>query len=83
MKIKRSDIGKIYEINDIMRGVPCQECDSCIRFRLMEMGLTEDEKIEVVGLHLGLWRINILSENHNKLSTIALRDEEMNRICVL
>jgi hypothetical protein len=49
----------------------------------MEMGLTEDEKIEVVGLHLGLWRINILSENHNKLSTIALRDEEMNRICVL
>ena len=83
MKIQKSDIGKIYKISEIMRGVPCQECDSCIRFRLMEMGLTEDEKIEVVGLHLGLWRINILSENHDKLSTIALRDEEMNRICVL
>jgi Fe2+ transport system protein FeoA len=83
MKIQKSDIGKIYEISEIMRGVPCQECDSCIRLRLMEMGLTEDEKIEVVGLHLGLWRINILSKNHNKVSTFALRDEEMNRVCIL
>jgi Fe2+ transport system protein FeoA len=48
----------------------------------MEMGLTEDEKIEVVGPHLGLWRINILNKNNSKLSTFALRDEEIGKICV-
>lgn len=83
MKIKKSDIGKIYEINDIMRGVPCQKCDSCIRLRLMELGLTEDEKIKIVDRHGGLWRINILNKNHNIVSTLALREEEMDRICVL
>lgn len=83
MKIKKSDIGKIYEISEIMRGVPCQECDSCVRFRLMEMGLTDNEKIEVVDRHLGLWRINILNENYDKISTLAIREEEMDRICVL
>ena len=83
MKIQKSDIGKIYQINEIMRGVPCKECDSCIRLRLMEMGLTEDEKIEIVDHHLGLWRINVLTKNNNKVTTLALRDEEMSRICVL
>ena len=83
MKIQKSDIGKIYEISKVMMGVPCQECDSCIRFRLMEMGLTEDEKIEIVDHHLGLWRINVLTKNNNKVTTLALRDEEISRICVL
>jgi Fe2+ transport system protein FeoA len=83
MKIQKSDIGKIYEISEILRGVPCQECDSCLRLKFIEMGLTEDEKIEIVDLNLGLWRINILTKNHNKVSTLSIRDKEMDKVCVL
>jgi hypothetical protein len=49
----------------------------------MELGLTEDEKIKIVDRHGGLWRINILNKNHNVVSTLAFREEEMDRICVL
>jgi Fe2+ transport system protein FeoA len=82
MKIQKSDIGKIYQVNEIMRDTPCQKCDSCIRMRILEMGLFEDEKIQIVDHSFGLWRINILTKNNTKLSTFALRDKEIDKICV-
>jgi Fe2+ transport system protein FeoA len=53
-----------------------------MRFRLMEMGFIAGEKIEVVKKFSGLKLVNILNENNNVMSTIALRDEEFDRICV-
>ena len=51
--------------------------------KLMEMGLIQGEKIDVVSHKLGLWIINTLSDNDNVTSTIALREEEFDRICLL
>jgi hypothetical protein len=47
------------------------------------MGLHENEKIQVVGYSLGLWRIDILNEDNTKNSSLAFRDEEVSKICVL
>jgi Fe2+ transport system protein FeoA len=48
----------------------------------MELGIIPGEKIELEKHFLGLWKVNILTENNNVASTIALRDEEMERIFV-
>jgi Fe2+ transport system protein FeoA len=48
----------------------------------MEMGIIPGEKIELEKHHLGLWTVNILTNNNNIASTIAMRDEEMERIFV-
>ena len=82
MKIKNEFIGEVFEVNDIFRGVPCMECDSCIRMKLMEMGLFNGEKIKLVGKSHGLWRLDILNSKNTTVSTLALRDEEVDRICV-
>lgn len=76
-------IGKTYEISDISTGNPCLNCNSCIRMRLMEMGLTQGEKIRVEDKSHGLYRLSILSKKGTLFTTLALREEEMNRICVL
>jgi Fe2+ transport system protein FeoA len=76
-------VGKIYEISEISSGNPCLECNSCIRMRLMEMGLTEGEQIRVEDNSHGLYILSILSKKGNLFTTLALREEEMERICVL
>jgi hypothetical protein len=48
----------------------------------MEMGIMPGEKIELEQHHLGLWKVNILSNNNNVVSTIAMRDEEMERVFI-
>ncbi len=83
MKLTKENIGNTYEISEILRGVPCQNCPTCIKLRLMEMGLDSGEKIEVEGYRHGLLILNILSRNGYPTSKMALREEEFQRICVL
>lgn len=71
-----------YEIIDVPEPENCQKCDICLRIRLMEMGLIAGEKIEVSSKRLGLWIVNILTDYEEVSSTIALRQEEMDRICL-
>jgi Fe2+ transport system protein FeoA len=48
----------------------------------MEIGFIQGQKIEVEDKKLGLWMINILSDNDEIMSKYALREEELNRICL-
>jgi Fe2+ transport system protein FeoA len=82
MKIKNEFIGKVFEVNDVLKEVPCMECGSCVRMKLMEMGLFHGEKIKLVGKSHGLWRLDILNSKNTTVSTLALREEEVDRICV-
>jgi Fe2+ transport system protein FeoA len=83
MKIDNSLVGQVFRVSDVFKGVPCDECNSCVRVRLMEMGILEGEKVRIVGKTHGLWRIDVLSEKETTLSSLALRDEEIERVCVL
>jgi Fe2+ transport system protein FeoA len=80
MEINDSLIGSIFKIEDVSENTPCVNCDSCLRLRIMEMGIYKGEKIKLVNHRFGLWTINILNQNNNVVSTIALRDEQIKRI---
>ncbi len=71
-----------YEIVDIPEPENCERCVPCMRIRLMEMGLIDGEKIEFGDKKLGLFLVNILTENDDVSSTIALRQEELDRLCL-
>ena len=72
-----------YEITDIPQSENCQNCNTCLRLRLMEMGFISGEQIDIISHNLGLWKVNILSDNGYPTSTFALRDDEFERICFL
>jgi hypothetical protein len=72
----------IYEIIDIPEPENCQKCTPCLRLRMMEIGLIMGEKIEFGERRLGLYTVNILSDNGDISSVVALRQEELDRICM-
>jgi Fe2+ transport system protein FeoA len=71
-----------YEILDLPQPENCEKCTPCLRIRLMEMGLITGEKVEIEDKKLGLWIVNILSEKDQTSSRVALRQEELDRICL-
>lgn len=71
-----------YEVVDVPQSENCQKCVPCLRLRLMEMGFITGEKIEFGERRLGLYTVNILSENDHISSVVALRQEELDRICL-
>jgi Fe2+ transport system protein FeoA len=83
MKFTSADIGKSYSIENILEGVPCMNCNPCMRLRIMELGLTPGEKILIKDHKMGIWLIDVLSENGNTTYSLALRDEEAERVCLL
>jgi Fe2+ transport system protein FeoA len=75
-------IGKTVKIKDVPQNSPCFECTPCMRLRLMELGLLEGQKIELSKHSVGLWVVKILTDNGNISSTLALREEELDRILI-
>jgi hypothetical protein len=73
---------KTYNVIDIPQPENCEKCTPCLRLRMMELGLITGQKIEINDKRLGLWLVNILSDNDDVATTIALRPEELDRICL-
>lgn len=72
----------LYDVLDVPKSNNCQNCTPCMRLKLMEMGFIQGQHIEITNKKLGLYLVNILSENGLVDSTIALRQEELDRICL-
>ena len=83
MNFSLANIGKIYVIDEVLVGTPCENCATCLRLKLMEMGFLRGEKIHLRGHKLGIWIIDILTSNDNVAYTLALRDDEAERVCLL
>jgi Fe2+ transport system protein FeoA len=49
----------------------------------MEMGFLRGEKIHLRDHKLGIWIVDILMHNNNVAYTLALRDDEAERVCLL
>jgi Fe2+ transport system protein FeoA len=71
-----------YEIVDVPQNNPCENCVPCMRLRLMDMGFIHGQEIEISDKKFGLYLVNILSEGGQIDSTIGLRQEELDRICL-
>ena len=82
MLINDNHIGKILRISDVPQKLDCENCNVCVRLRLMELGLFEGEFIQIESHSHGLWRLQILNSKRISISSVALRDEEMERVFV-
>ena len=80
MLIDDSLIGKTFRIKDVPQPEQCENCNNCVRLRIMELGMYSGELIEISEHRLGLWIVSILSNNGTVLSRIMMRDEEISKI---
>ena len=71
-----------YEVVDVPQNNPCENCVPCMRLRLMDMGFIHGQEIEISDKKFGLYLVNILSDGGQVDSTIGLRQEELDRICL-
>ena len=69
------------EVIDVPQNEPCEHCTPCMRMKLMEIGFLEGQEIEVTEKMKGLFVIDMISPNGYTEQTIALREEELDRIC--
>ena len=72
-----------YNITRVTENVPCENCNPCLRLRLMDMGFIPGQKIEVEKTKLGLWLVHLKSNEGNHEQTFALREDEFDRLCVI
>jgi len=71
-----------YEVMDVPQSNPCENCTPCMRLKLMDMGFIDGQEIEISDKKFGLYLVNILSDGGQIDSTIGLRQEELDRICL-
>ena len=69
------------EVIDVPENEPCEHCTPCMRMKLMEMGFLEGQEIEVTEKMKGLFVVDMISHNGHIEQTIALRKEELDRVC--
>lgn len=71
----------LYEVIDVPQNDPCQKCTPCMRMRLMEMGFIYGTEIDVIEKQTGMYIVNMISQNGYIEQTVALRKEELDRVC--
>jgi Fe2+ transport system protein FeoA len=71
-----------YEVVDVPQSENCQNCVPCMRLKLMDMGFIHGQEIEISDKKFGLYLVNILSDGGQIDSTIGLRQEELDIICL-
>lgn len=83
MRLSKGKEQTVYTVVGVTQGQPCQNCTPCMKLRLIELGLYEGENVMLVEKKLGLCVINLLTSNNNITSTLALRNEEAERVMVV
>jgi Fe2+ transport system protein FeoA len=73
---------KTYKVVDVPQNNPCENCTPCMRLKLMDMGFIHGQDIEISKKKFGLYLVNIISNGGHIESTVALRQEELDRICL-
>ena len=73
---------KKYEVIDVPQKIDCENCVPCLRLKMMDMGFIYGQQIEISEKKLGLYLVNILSDNGHVDSTVVLRPEELGRVCL-
>lgn len=70
-----------YEVIDVPQNEPCENCNPCMRMRLIEMGFILGTEININEKQSGMFVIDMISPNGYIEQTIALRKEELDRVC--
>lgn len=70
-----------YEVIDVPQPEDCKSCNPCVRMKLMELGFLFGQEIEITEKMNGMYVVDMISEFGNVEQTIALRKEELDRVC--
>lgn len=70
-----------YEVIDVPQPENCESCVPCMRMKLMELGFLFGQEIEITERMNGMYVVDMLSRNGHIEQTIALRKEELDRVC--
>lgn len=70
------------KVIDVPQNTPCNNCNPCMRMKLMELGFVYGQEIKVRERMNGMYVVDMLSDDGNVEQTIALRKEELDRICL-
>ena len=73
---------RTYDVIDIPQPDDCQNCTSCMRLRLLEMGFIPGQHLKIEGERFGLYVVHMITNNGRIEQTIALRSDELGRICL-
>jgi len=71
-----------YDVIDVPQSQNCQRCTPCMRMRLLEMGFITGQKLEIKERQTGMYIVDMISNTGNIEQTFALREEELERICL-
>ena len=71
----------LAEVIYVPQNQPCYKCVPCVRMRLMELGFVNGVDINIQEKTNGMYIVNMLSEKGHIEQTVALRKEEMDRVC--
>ena len=71
---------RIIELKNVPENLPCEDCNSCLRSNLFEMGFLPGSKVVVKKYQNGLWILNLMNKNDTLEKSIALREEDAMRI---
>ena len=69
------------EVIDVPQKENCEACVPCMRMKLMELGFIEGQELDIREQMRGLYIVDMISHNGSVEQTIALRKEELDRIC--
>jgi Fe2+ transport system protein FeoA len=72
----------VYEIVDIPEPLICENCNQCMRVKLMEMGLIIGQDIQIQKKQWGLYIINLLSKDGHVEQTLAMGEDELSKVCL-
>jgi Fe2+ transport system protein FeoA len=72
----------VYEVVDVPESEPCDNCILCLRLKLMEMGFVPGQNIEIGKKQFGLLIVYMITKSGQIEQTIALRQDEMDRVCL-
>lgn len=71
-----------YQVLDVPQKNPCEKCNPCMRMRLMELGFVYGQEVDIKEKMSGMYIVDMISEDGYVEQTIALRKEELGRICL-
>ena len=69
------------EVIDVPQPEVCESCTPCMRMKLMELGFLLGQEIEITERMNGMYIVDMISDCGNIEQTIALRKEELDRVC--
>ena len=70
---------KLLSIKENISGEICNDCNFCLRMKLLEIGVRPGQQIKLQQVNKELWRVSIL-EDGKPITNLGLRKTEVDEL---